>query len=117
MPIQIEESKTPGGHLLMRTRVSGFVTLADAEGMGALLKPGQRYHGALLLSVVDKDVEYATDARRHFQTFNGNYKKMAVVVTSALVRAAINFMVRVTGQKIAFQMFTDEATALAWLDQ
>lgn len=117
MPIEIEDGKTPAGKSMMVARVSGVVTLKDADKMGALLQAGQRYKDGLVLSLVEKNVEYEPAARRHFQTFNGHYKKLAVVVTSPLVRSAINFMVRLTGKKIPFQMFTDEAEALAWLDQ
>lgn len=117
MPIRIEEGKTPTGKRMMVARVSGTVTYEDAAAMGDQLKPGQPYHNTRLLNLVDKGTEYHPEARRHFHTFNGNYAKMAVVVTSPLVRAAINFMLRVTNQKLPFQMFTSEPEALAWLDQ
>lgn len=116
MPIRVEEGKTPKGRRIMVAHVEGLVTLAEAEAMGRELLPGQRFHQGRLLNIVAKGTEYDAAARRHFQSFNGNYEKMAVVVTSALVRAAINFMVRVTAQKIPLQMFSSEAEAIAWLD-
>lgn len=116
MPIVTEEAKTPSGKRMLLARVSGHVSLAEAQAMGELLKPGQPFHHALVLCVVDKTTDYHPDARRHFSTFNGNFGKMATVVTSVLVRAAINFMVRVTGAGKDVQMFTTEAEALKWLE-
>ncbi len=117
MPIQIEEGKTPKGQRMMLARVSGHVTLQDAESMGDQLKPGQPYNQSLLLCLVDSTADYHPEARRHFSSFNGNYKRLATVVTSPLVRAAINFMLRVTGKTAEVRMFTTEGPALAWLDE
>lgn len=116
MPIQIEESKTPKGQRVMLAHVSGTVTLQDAQGMGELLKPGRPYHRALVLSVVDGSTDYQPDARRHFPTFNGNYRRIAAVVTSPVVRAVVNFMIRMSAKTMEVRLFADEASALAWLD-
>jgi hypothetical protein len=51
MPIRIEEARTPKGQRMMLAKVSGFVTLADAQAMGNLLQPGQPYHGGLVLTI------------------------------------------------------------------
>ena len=117
MPIQIEEGKTPRGKRMMLARVSGKVSLEEAVAMGNQLKPGQPYHQSLVYCVVDKSTDYHPAARRHFTTFDGNYARMATLVTSPLVRAAINFMMRVFGNKADLRMFSTEATALAWLDE
>lgn len=101
----------------MVSKVSGQVSLADAEAMGNLLKPGQPFHHAKVLCIVDKSTDYHADARRHFKTFTGNYAKMATVVSSSLVRATINFMVRIIGTGDAMKLFNTEAEALAWLDE
>ncbi len=116
MPIQVEESKTPKGRRMMLAKVSGLVSMADAEAMGQLLQPGQPYHHALVLSIVDKSTDYHPDARRHFKTFNGNFDRMATVVSSVLLRAAINFMMKVGGSGDRMQMFSTEAEAVSWLD-
>ena len=116
MPIQIEEAKTPKGRRMMLAKVSGHVSMADAEAMGKLLQPGQPYHQALILSIMDKSTDYHPDARRHFQTFNNNYDRIATVVSSVLVRAAINFMAKVGGTGDRMQMFSTESDAVAWLD-
>lgn len=117
MPILIEEGKTKKGQRLMLTRSTGKVSLADAEAMGDLIKPGQPYHGSLILNRVDNDVDYHPEARRYFQSMNGNFKRLAVVMSSTVVRAMINFMMRVTGKAIAMRLFNSEAEALAWLDE
>jgi len=116
MPISTEEGKTPNGKRMMLAKVSGPVSLADAQAMGDLLKPGNPFHGALVLCLVDKSTDYHPEARRHFSTFTGNYGRMATVVTSVLLRAAINFMMRVIGVRQNLQLFTTEAEALKWLD-
>ncbi len=116
MPIKIEEGKSPKGTRLMVARVQGNVTLAEAEAMGKLLQPGQAFEQATVLSIVASDTVYEPAARRHFQSFNGHFRKMGTVVTNPLVRAAINFMLHVTGRRNAMKLFNTEAEALAWLD-
>lgn len=117
MPIQIEEGKTPKGQRLMRCRVHGHVSLADAEGMSAQMKPGMPYHQALAICVVEKSTDYDPAARKHFDTMNPLFTRMATVVHSAVLRAMINFMHRVFGAPGNFRLFNSEAEALAWLDQ
>lgn len=117
MPIRVEEGKTPKGTRCMRTHVSGHVSLADAQLMAAQLLPGQPYHQGLVINIVEKDTEYSSDSRKFFSIMNGNYRRMAVVVTSAILRAAINFMRRLTGTSSDFRMFASEGEAMAWLDE
>ena len=116
MPIQVSEAKTKAGNRLMRCVVSGHVSLADAEAMGNQLKAGQAFHKCLVLCVVEKSTDYSPESRKHFGTMQGNYQAMGTVVSSAILRAAINFMTRVTGG-LDFRMFNGEAEALAWLDE
>lgn len=116
MPIEITEAKTPAGARLMRAQVSGHVSLADAEGMGDKLKPGQPFHGCLVLCLVDSSTHYSAEGRKYFGSMIGNYKLMGTVVTSIVVRAAINFMHRIFGAK-DMRVFGNEADALAWLDE
>jgi len=116
MPIQIQEGKTPKGQRMMRSLVSGSVTLKDAQDMGAQLQPGQPYHQALVLCVVAKGTEYSPESRKYFGTMRGAFKCMATVVDSAVLRAMINFMHRLSGNAEDFRTFTSESEALAWLD-
>jgi len=116
MPIQIEEAKTPKGRRMMLARVSGHVSMADAEAMGKLLHPGQPYHQALVLSIIDKSTDYHPEARRHFQTANNNFDRMATVVSCVILLTAINFMAKAGETGDRRKMFVTEADAVAWLD-
>lgn len=116
MPIEIQAGKTPKGQPLMRAQVSGTVTLAEAEAMGAQLKPGQPFHQNVVLCLVAKGTEYTPESRRYFGMMRGTFKRMGTVVDSAVLRAMINFMHRLSGNAADFRMFSSEAEALAWLD-
>lgn len=117
MPIQIQEGKTPNGQRCMRALVSGYVSLADSRAMGEQLQVGQPYHQALVICLVEKSTEYSPESRKFFGTLIGSYKRMATVVTSAVLRASINFMVRLIGDAKDFRMFNTEAEAMSWLDE
>lgn len=95
---------------------TGLIELPDAKALEASLLPGTRYHRGLVLSIVDRSAEFRPDARKYFTTLQDKYGAMGVVVTSSIVRAAINLMIRLTGQARAFRLFTTEAEAYAWLD-
>jgi hypothetical protein len=47
---------------------------------------------------------------------NSNYYALATLVTSPIVRAAINMMMRLTGQGASLKMFSEVSEALTWLD-
>lgn len=116
MPFRFEDSKTPAGKPCLLIHASGSVELADAKALEAMIVPGGRYHGGLVLSLVDKSTEYKPDARKYFAKLPDKYGAMGVVVTSPIVRAAINLIMRLTGQARAFKMFSTETEAFAWLD-
>lgn len=116
MPIVVTEGKTPRGARMMRAAVSGHISLADAQGMASYMQPGQPFHQALVLCTVDKSTQYSAESRKFFGTMPGLYKLMATVVTSSILRAAINFMQRMTGSN-DLRMFNTEAEGLAWLDE
>lgn len=116
MPFLYEEATTPQGKPLLRITARGEVTLADAESLGARIEEGAPNHRWRILSVVEKGTEYSAGARKYFPTLQPKYGAIAVVVTSAIVRAAINMMMRLTGQAPNLHLFTTEAEGLAWLD-
>jgi hypothetical protein len=116
VPFRFEDSKTPAGKPCLVIRASGMVELEDAKALEALIVPGARHHRGLVLSIVDRSTEYKPAARKYFATTQDKYGAMGVVVTSPIARAAINLMMRLTGQARAFRMFNTEAEALAWLD-
>lgn len=116
MAVRYEESKTPRGNALLKMYVSGTCDLADARTMLDYIDVGKRYHHGLVAVFVAAGTEYTPDARKFFPKTQGMHKAMASIVTSALVRAAINLMLRVSGGDRSFKMFSDEAAALTWLD-
>lgn len=118
MPIQCQPGKTPSGRSCMIAKVFGQVTLADAESMGTfMMEPGSPFYGGLIFCDIAKGTEYSPDSRKYFSTMQGKYKRMSAVVPSAVVRAAINFMLRLTKASMSFRMFEREAEAMAWLDE
>ena len=72
--------------------------------------------GARVVCLVDKSTDYSPDSRKFFETMRGDYKRMASVVHSPVLRASINFMLRVMGHVNDFRMFSSEAEAMTWLD-
>lgn len=116
MAVRYEDGKTPKGNPVLKMFVSGTCDLTEARSMLEHIDAGRRYHGGLVLVYVAAGTEYTPDARKFFPTTVGKHKAMATVVSSAIVRAAINLMLRVSGGDKGFKMFSDEAAALAWLD-
>jgi hypothetical protein len=100
----------------MRAHVSGHVSLAEAQAMDAMMDPGQPYHQALIFNLVAKGTDYSPDSRKCFTAMKGKYKRMATVVPNAIIRATINFMLRLTGAAADFRLFENEAAAMAFLD-
>ena len=116
MPFRYEEKTTPKGAPLLVVHASGHVSFADAEELGNRLVAKSPNHRWLVLTLTEKGLEYAPAARKHFQTMKDDYGSLATVVTSPIVRAAINMMMRLFGGAPNFRMFSDEAEALTWLD-
>jgi hypothetical protein len=117
MPIQFSEHTTESGMRYLRSDVSGHVDLDDAKAFEAYIKRPE-WHRGLALSVVQKGTEYAPDARKLFNSMTEDITALATVVTSPIVRAAINLMMsigKIRG-KSPLRMFTSEAEALAWLE-
>jgi len=116
MAVRYEESTTPKGHPLLKMFVSGHCDLPQAETMADHITAGQKFHRQRVLVTVAPGTEYTPDARKYFPTLHRDHYAMATIVTSAVVRAAINLISRVAGGSRNFKLFTDEADALEWLD-
>jgi hypothetical protein len=117
MPFQYSEQFSKSGMRYLRVDGSGHVSLDDAKEFEAMIcKP--EWRDALVLSVVAKGTDYSPESRRHFPTLNDKLRAIAVVVTSPLVRTAINMMVRFgrAEDRAPMRLFTDEAEAIAWLE-
>jgi hypothetical protein len=117
MAVRYEEGKTPKGSPLLRMYVSGVCTLAEAQTLGEYLFPGKPYARQRVLVLVARGTEYTAEARRYFPAMDNHPHAMAVVVTSAIVKAAINLMRRFGTGGQYMCLFTDEASALKWLDE
>jgi hypothetical protein len=116
MPFRFEEATTPGGAPMLKLITTGRVELADAEAFGARVAAGGPNHRWRVLIIAEKDVEYSPASRKYFPTTQGLYLGIATVVQSAIVRAAINMMIRLSGGARDFRIFSDQAAALEWLD-
>ena len=114
MPFEFSDQHFDNGELYLRIDVSGEVTLDDAKAMIAQMERPEHRNGRAL-SVVAKGTVYTPEARKHFPKIDPLYSCLAAVVTSPVVRAAINLMVRLTPQGRRFRMFKDERSALEWL--
>jgi hypothetical protein len=117
MAVRYEEGKTPKGAPLLRMYVSGLCTIEEARTLGERILPGKPYAGQRVLVTVAKGTEYTPESRRYFPEMNSHHHAMAVVVTSAIVKAAINLMLRFGSGARNFRMFSDEPAALTWLDE
>lgn len=116
MPLTVHPAQSPAGTHYLRCDVSGDVSMADAEVFGNAIKPGAQYHKYLVLCVVAAGAKYSAESRHYFPTTAPYYKALATVVTSVVVRAAINFISRVSRNVGNFRMFNDEAEAMRWLE-
>jgi hypothetical protein len=118
MPFEFAEITTPGGRRCLLIETTGFVTLHDAEALGRELAPGSRFHGGVVLSRIAKGTDFDAEARKYFPSLQPTYRRLAAVVGSPLVRAMVNLMIRLTPSNGGeARIFTDEADALAWLDE
>jgi hypothetical protein len=120
MPIVAREDQTPGGRHVIRCQVSGHVSGADAlalleQSKELVKKAGTK--GDLLCNVAS-GTDYSPESRRIFtKDFTPYTRRTSVVVTSKIVRAAINFMMRMSQRNTELQCFDDEPAAIAWLDK
>lgn len=119
MPIVAREDKTKGGMYVIRCQVSGHVSGDDARGLLEQSKALSERIGKKgdLLCNVAAGTDYSPESRRIFtKDFTPYTRRTSVVVTSKLVRAAINFMMRMSQRNTELQCFDDEASAMQWLD-
>ena len=117
MPLRFSEQTTETGMRYLRVDASDHVALEDAKAFGDRVMSPEWHHG-LIMSVVAKGTEYAPDARKYFPTLNKEITALATVVTSPIVRAAINMMLRLGRimEDNPLRMFSSEAEALKWLE-
>jgi hypothetical protein len=116
MPFRFEDGSTPQGHPCLIIHGSGVVALADAEALAAYFAPGARYHGKFGLSILEKGTEFASEARAAFPSMRSNFRAIASVVTSPIVRGMINLLLRLSKREINYRMVPTRDEAMAWLD-
>jgi hypothetical protein len=120
MPIVAREDQTRGGKYVIRCDVSGHVSGQDALQLLEQAKALAKRIGTKgdLLCNVAAGTDYSPESRRVFtKDFVPCTRRTTVIVTSKLVRAAINFMMRMGMQATELKCFDDEASAIAWLDE
>ena len=120
MPIVAREDQTKGGKYVVRCQVSGHVSGDDARGLNEQSKALAARIGTMghLLCNVASGTDYSPESRRIFtKDFKPYTHRTAVVVSSKIVRAAINFMMRMAPEKTELRCFDDEDSAMAWIDQ
>jgi hypothetical protein len=119
MPIVGREMQTKGGRHVIRCEVNGYVSGEDAR---ALLKQAEEMSKRIngmgdLLSIVASGTNYSPESSRVFtKDFAPYTRRISVVVTSKIVRAGINFMMRMSQRAHELKCFDDEESATAWLD-
>lgn len=117
MPFHFDEATTIKGLRYLIVDASGQVDIQDGRAMEARILPGQPHHGGYVLSRVAKGTVYSPEVRKFFPTMKDKHTAIAVLVTSPIVRAAINTMMRFSNDDgTVLRMFTDEAEAVAWLE-
>jgi hypothetical protein len=116
MPFRFEHRISESGLRYLRADTWGDVTLADGRALEAHLLPGGEYHLGYVISVVAKGTEYSPEVRKFFPSLDDKLGAIAAVVTSPIVRAGINTMLRIGGNSSSLRMFTSEVEALVWLE-
>jgi len=117
MGFELSERVTASGMAYLCVEASEAVALADVEALALRLQQPSEVLPKVL-SLVRKGTDYGAAARQRLVNLDRDYSAMAVVVTSAIVRAAINLMLRTqSGHSGPVRLFADEAGALAWLEE
>ncbi len=120
MPIVAREDQTKGGRHVIRCQVSGHVSGQDALDLLEQAKALSKRIGTKgdLLCNVAAGTDYSPESRRIFtKEFLPYTRRTTAIVTSKIVRAAINFMMRMSQRNTELQCFDDEESAIAWIDQ
>lgn len=116
MPFQFQDVTTPSGLCYLLVDASDAVGIDDGRELEARLLPGQPHHDGYMLSRVARGTDYSPEVRKFFPTLEDKYSALAVVVTSPIVRAGINIMLRIARAASGkVRMFTSDDEAVAWL--
>lgn len=117
MPIECSEKTFPSGETYLYVLSSGRLTVPEVDTFLAQLDRPEYGGRAKVLTLTATGTSYPLDVRRHFMSVSFNFGAMANVVTSPIVRASINMLLRLAPNRSNYKLFDDESAALAWLAQ
>lgn len=118
MPIASAEITTRSGHKVLRAVFSAEVNVDEARRYHASIIPGGPYewHGHLVLGNVSGVSAEVKKVLGSVRPDPANPVPVALVFSSALTRMTANLVMRLSGNDNN-EAFSDEASALAWLDE
>jgi hypothetical protein len=118
MPYEVTTFTLPSGIKATRANGRGVITKEDADLLMQMINPGGSHYGQPLFVDSTRMERMTPEARSIFSVSpdpNAEQQWCAVVVTSALIRVTMNFLLRVSRSK-TIKMFSSEAEAMTWLD-
>ena len=117
MPVECSDKTLPSGETYLLALTSGRLSVAEVDAFLERLD-GPAYGGrAKVLVHTAAGTQYPLEVRKHFMSVSFNFGAMANVVTSPIVRASINMLLRLNPSMDNYKLFNDERAALAWLAQ
>jgi hypothetical protein len=114
MPYELSTFQLPCGKPCGRVVWTGVTTAEEAAAVVRSLEPGGQLAGLALL-VMSHQMETMTPEARKLFSSTSDVGWVAIVVTSALIRVATNFILRMS-KSTSRKMFTSERDAIKWLD-
>lgn len=120
--IQSSEFITPRGLRVARTVASGDVAGRDLQPFFTAVRPGGKYFGLPILSVITKGTRYSPEARKLMSEMTpenggiGSSVRLAMVVDSIVLRLMIQLVLQVTRASQS-RIFSTEEQAIAYLDE
>ncbi|EDM73650.1 hypothetical protein PPSIR1_02658 [Plesiocystis pacifica SIR-1] len=116
MPLSFRDATSPTGVAYLFIDTWGVIELEDAQAFVAQLDRPEHDYGRVL-SVVQPKTDFRPKARKVYMQVE-NFSAVAVVVNGAIVRAAINLMIRLMHHRSGVvSLFETVEAAEAWLEQ
>lgn len=118
MPIRFDEATSTSGLRYLIIDVGGDVGIDDGRALEARVLPGQPHHAGYMLARIAKGTVYTPEVRKFFPTLQDKLAGVGVVVTSPILRAMVNIMVRLAGTSGSIartRLFASEDEAVDFL--